>query len=242
MEIRGSVAIVTGSSRGIGRATASMLADAGSKVVLNARKKTEALLAVADALGPPSRIHVAPGDVGDFETCRGIVRSATDRFGRVDILVNNAGIFGLRPMVEMEPDDWEAIFRVHVFGAFNMIRQVLPGMVERRRGVIVNIASFVAVRPPGPGRVHYAAAKSALLGLTRALGLEVAGTGVRVAGVAPGLTDTEIVRQGLPNLSERVARVPLGRMATADEVAHAVRFVVENEFMTAETVFVSGGE
>src|SRR5438876_487244 len=145
MEIRGSVAIVTGSSRGIGRATASMLADAGSKVVLNARKKTEALLAVADALGPPSR-------------------------------------------------------------------------------------------------VHYAAAKSALLGLTRALGLEMAGTGVRVAGVAPGLTDTEIVRQGLPNLSERVARVPLGRMATADEVAHAVRFVVENEFMTAETVFVSGGE
>src|SRR5881296_3327582 len=212
MEIRGSVAIVTGSSRGIGRATASMLANAGSKVVLNGRKKTEALLAVADALGPPSRIHVAPGDVGDFETCRGIVRSATDRFGRVDILVNNAGIFGLRPMV------------------------------ERRRGVIVNIASFVAVRPPGPGRVHYAAAKSALLGLTRALGLEVAGTGVRVAGVAPGLTDTEIVRQGLPNLSERVARVPLGRMATADEVAHAVRFVVENEFMTAETVFVSGGE
>src|SRR5207247_5425071 len=236
MEIRGSVAIVTGSSRGIGRATASMLANAGSKVVLNARKKTEALLAVADTLGPPSRIHVAPGDVGDFGTCRGIVRSATDRFGRVDILVNNAGIFGLRPMVEMEPDDWESIFRVHVFGAFNMIRHVLPGMVERRRGVIVNIASFVAVRPPGPGRRHYAAAKSALLGL------EVAGTGVRVAGVAPGLTDTEIVRQGLPNLSERVARVPLGRMATADEVAHAVRFVIENEFMTAETVFVSGGD
>src|SRR5437867_566226 len=161
--------------------------------------------------------------------------------GSVAIVTGSSRGIG-RATAAMEPDDWEAIFRVHVFGAFNMIRQVLPGMVERRRGVIVNIASFVAVRPPGPGRVHYAAAKSALLGLTRALGLEMAGTGVRVAGVAPGLTDTEIVRQGLPNLSERVARVPLGRMATADEVAHAVRFVVENEFMTAETVFVSGGE
>src|SRR5205809_6098444 len=242
MEIRGSVAIVTGSSRGIGRATGSMVAAAGSRVVLTARSNTRALLAVAKDLGPPSRIHVAPGDGGDFETCRCIGRSATCRFGRVDILVNNAGIFGLRPMVEMEPDDWESIFRVHVFGAFNMIRHVLPGMVERRRGVIVNIASFVAVRPPGPGRVHYAAAKSALLGLTRALGLEVAGTGVRVAGVAPGLTDTEIVRQGLPNRSDRAARVPLGPMATAADVRPAVRFVIENEFMTAETVFVSGGE
>src|SRR5438093_5962803 len=230
MEIRGSVAIVTGSSRGIGRATASMLANAGSKVVLNGRKKTEALLAVADALGPPSRIHVAPGDVGDFETCRGIVRSATDRFGRVDILVNNAGIFGLRPLVEMKPNDWEAIFRVHVFGAFNMIRHVLPGMVERKRGVIVNIASFVAVRPPGPGRVHYASAKAALFGLTRALGLEVAQDGVRVVGVAPGLTDTEIVRQGLPNLAERVSRVPLGRMARPEEIAHTVRYAIEKDF------------
>src|SRR5438552_18593546 len=102
MEIRGSVAIVTGSSRGIGRATASILANAGSKVVLNGRKKTEALLAVADALGPPSRIHVAPGDVCHFEPRRGIVRSPTDRFGRVDIPANNPGMFGTRPTAATE--------------------------------------------------------------------------------------------------------------------------------------------
>jgi len=242
MEIRDSVAIVTGSSRGIGRAIAAMLAGAGASVVINARDKSEALLKVADILGPPGRVLVAPGDVGDFDVCRGIVRSAQDRFGRVDILVNNAGTFGLKRFAEMEPKDWESMFRVHVFGSFNMSRHVLPDMIRRKRGVIVNIASFVAVRPPGPGRVHYAAAKSALLGLTRALGLELAGTGVRVVGVAPGLTDTEIVRKALPNLSERVARVPVGRMARPEEIAHAVRFVIENEFTTAETLFISGGE
>src|SRR5207247_9987234 len=183
-----------------------------------------------------------PGDVCDFRACGAIVRSATDRFGRVDILVNNAGIFSLRKVADMEPRDWESIFRVHVFGAFNMIRHVLPGMLERKRGVIVNIASFVAVRPPGPGRVHYASAKAALFGLTRALGLEVAQDGVRVVGVAPGLTDTEIVRQGLPNLAERVSQVPLGRMARPEEIAHTVRYAIENDFLTAETIFVAGGE
>src|SRR5436309_9187782 len=242
MEIRDSVAIVTGSSRGIGRAIAAMLAGAGASVVINARDKSEALLQVADILGPPGRVLVAPGDVGDFDVCRGIVRSAQDRFGHVDILVNNAGTFGLKRFAEMEPRDWESIFRVHVFGSFNMSRQVLPDMIRRKRGGIVNIASFVAVRPPGPGRVHYAAAKAALFGLTRALGLEVAQDGVRVVGVAPGLTDTEIVRKGLPNLAERVSRVPLGRMARPEEIAHTVWYAIENDFLTAETIIVAGGE
>src|SRR5436853_1983076 len=211
MEIQDSVAIVTGASRGIGRAIAIMMTQAGGKVVLNARKESDALRHVMKELDP-AQAQIAVGDVGDFEACRSIARSAIDRFGRVDVLVNNAGTFGLRKTVDMQPDDWEAMFRVHVFGAFNMIRQVLPDMPERKRGVIVNIASFIAARPPGPGRVHYASAKAALFGLTRALGLEVAREGVRVVGIAPGLTDTEMVRQGLPNPAERVAQVPLGRM------------------------------
>ncbi len=241
-KIRDSVAIVTGSSRGIGLATASMLADAGGRVAINARKQTGTLRRVAKALGPDARVIAAAGDVGDFEACRKIVNATIDRFGHVDILVNNAGIFGLKKAAEMDPEDWEAMFRVHVFGAFNMIRHVLPRMRERKRGVIVNIAYFAAVRPPGPGRVHYASAKAALLGLTRALGLEVASDGVRVVAIAPGLTDTEIVRKGIPNLAERTSRVPLGRMARPEEIAHTVRYAIENEFLTAETVYVTGGE
>ncbi|HYU05797.1 MAG TPA: SDR family oxidoreductase [Thermoplasmata archaeon] len=242
MEIRDSVAIVTGSSRGIGLAIASMLAEEGGRVAINASKESDTLHRVAKALGPEDRVIATAGDVGDFEACRKIVDTTIDRFGRVDILVNNAGIFGLKRTADMEPRDWETMFRVHVFGAFNMIRHVLPLMTKRKRGVIVNIASFVAARPPGPGRVHYASAKAALLGLTRALGLEVASDGVRVVGIAPGLTDTEIVRKGVPNLTERMSRVPLGRMARPEEIAHTVRYAIENEFLTAETVYVTGGE
>jgi len=242
LEIRDSVAIVTGSSRGIGLAIASMLAEEGGRVAINASKESDTLHRVAKALGPEDRVIATAGDVGDFEACRKIVDTTIDRFGRVDILVNNAGIFGLKRTADMEPRDWETMFRVHVFGAFNMIRHVLPLMTKRKRGVIVNIASFVAARPPGPGRVHYASAKAALLGLTRALGLEVASDGVRVVGIAPGLTDTEIVRKGVPNLTERMSRVPLGRMARPEEIAHTVRYAIENEFLTAETVYVTGGE
>ncbi len=242
LEIRDSVAIVTGSSRGIGLAIASMFAEGGGRVAINASKESDTLHRVAKALGPEGRVIATAGDVGDFEACRKIVDTTVDRFGHIDILVNNAGIFGLKRTVEMEPRDWETMFRVHVFGAFNMIRHVLPLMTKRKRGVIVNIASFVAVRPPGPGRVHYASAKAALSGLTRALGLEVAADGIRVVGIAPGLTDTEIVRKGVPNLTERMSRVPLGRMARPEEIAHTVRYAIENEFLTAETVYVTGGE
>jgi 3-oxoacyl-[acyl-carrier protein] reductase len=241
MDIKDSVAIVTGASRGIGRATAESLAREGGKVVVNARSETDALRQIAKGLGSGNGL-VAAGDVGDLNACRKIVEAATGRFGRVDILVNNAGIFGLVKMEKMRPEDWESMFRVHVFGAFNLIHLVLPGMLERKRGVIVNVSSIAAARPPGPGRVHYGAAKAALVGLTRALGQEVASQGVRVVGIAPGLTDTEMVRKGIPNLAKRAEQIPMGRIGTPEDIAHAVRFAIENEFLTAETLFVTGGE
>src|SRR5947207_12382777 len=190
MLIRDSVAVVTGASRGIGRATALMLGAAGGKVVVNARTRSEALEQVAKPIAG-ERAEVAEGDVADFAACGRIVRTATDRFGPVDILVNNAGNFALKNVVTMKPRDWESIFQVHVFGAFNMIRHVLPAMIQRKRGVIVNIASIVEVRQPRPGRVPYAAAKSALIGLTRALGLVVAPDPVRVVVAAARLPHPE---------------------------------------------------
>lgn len=210
---------------------------------MNSRRSPEAARAVAAQIRKEgSEATVALGDVSDYEACGRMVRKATDRFGGVDILVNNAGIFAFRRLVEMEPRDWEEMFRVHVFGAFNMIRRVLPGMIDRQRGVIVNVTSFVAVRPPGPGRTHYAAAKAALMGLTKALALEVAPTGVRVVGLAPGLTRTELVLRGLSNVEDRVKTVPLRRMAEPEEIAHAVLFLVENDFATGDTTYVAGGE
>jgi 3-oxoacyl-[acyl-carrier protein] reductase len=226
MEIKDSVAIVTGASRGIGQATSEVLVREGGKVVVNARSETDALRRVAKGLGPGKGL-IAAGDVGDFDACRKIVATAKDRFGRVDILVNNAGIFGLVKVEKLRPEDWESMFRVHVFGAFNMIHLVLPGMVERQRGVIVNISSIAAARSPGPGRAHYGAAKAALVGLTSALGREVAPQGVRVVGIAPGLTDTEMVRKGIPNLPQRAATIPMGRLGKPEDIAHAIRFAIE---------------
>ena len=243
MDIRGSVAIVTGASRGIGEAAAIALGRNGAKVVVNSRGSPKAAQDVAERIRKAgSEAIVAMGDVADYEACGRIVRAATDAFGAVDVLVNNAGVFSFRRLLEMAPRDWEAMFEVHVFGAFNMIRHALPHMVRRKRGVIVNVTSFVAVRPPGPGRAHYAAAKAALMGLTKALALEVAPSGVRVVGLAPGLTRTEMVVRGLSDLDARVKTVPLGRMAEPEEIAHAVVFLVENDFATSDTLYVAGGE
>lgn len=220
-----------------------MLAKNGANVAVNARKASAALKAVArEARKAGGEVLVAAGDVSDYEACDAIVARTRKAFGDVDILVNNAGIFGLKSLKDMVPEDWQTMFGVHVFGAFNMIRLVLPRMLERRRGVILNVASFVAFRPPGPGRSHYGAAKAALIGLTRSLGLEAAGKGVRVVGLAPGLTETEMVLQGIPNLERRVRSIPLGRIGKPEEMAHAVRFLIENDFITGETLTVSGGE
>jgi 3-oxoacyl-[acyl-carrier protein] reductase len=115
-------------------------------------------------------------------------------------------------------------------------------MLERKRGVIVNVSSFVALRPPGPGRTHYAAAKAALIGLTKSLNLEVVPYGIRVVGVAPGLTKTEMALRGILNLEERVRSIPMGRIGQPEEIAHAIKFLIENDFISGETIVVSGGE
>ncbi len=243
MKIKDAVAIVTGSSRGIGRATALVLAREGARVVLNARTSRAGAEEVAKeirSLG--GEALVALGDVVDFGDCGSIVRRTIETFDAVDILVNNAGVFQLKPLVEMNPQDWESMFRVHLFGSFNMIRHALPHMIERRRGVIVNLSSIVALRPPGKGRSHYAAAKGALIGLTRALALEVAESGVRVVAVAPGLIGTEMVLRGIPNLPERAKGIPVGRIGEPEEIAHTIKYAVENDFLNGETIVVAGGE
>ena len=243
MKIRGSVAIITGSSRGIGRATALALANEGASVVINCRSSSKEAQKVARAISnPDSKALVAMGDVGSLRDCKRIVARTIEQFGHVDILVNNAGSFNLKPISEMKPEDWEGIFRINVFGAFNMITSVIPHMLREGKGVIVNVSSFVATRSSAEGRVHYASSKAAVIGLTRALSTEVAPSGIRVVGVSPGRVDTTLASESLPNLKERIKAIPLGRLAKPEEIAHTIKYLVENEFITGETVTVSGGE
>lgn len=243
MELEGSVVIVTGGSRGIGRATALEFGRLGAKVVINYNKSREAAEEVAktiEELG--GKALTVQGDVSVWDDAKKIVNSTLENFGTVDVLVNNAGILQLKRFTELEPRDWDRMFKVHIYGAFNMARLVVPVMVEKKRGAIVNVSSIVGIKaPPGPGRVHYSTAKAALIGFTRALAIELAPFNVRVSAVAPGLTRTEMISE-IRNLEERIKMVPLGKPAEPEDIAKAIVFLASHDHITGEVLVVAGGE
>ena len=247
MDLRDKVAIVTGSSRGIGRAIAIRLGKEGCRVVVNYRRNrglAEETIKTIENLG--GKAIAVGGDVSNYEDCMYIVDEALTQFGSIDILINNAGIFFAKPFVDLSPQDWEYMFRVNVFGVFNMTRCVLPHMLEKGGGVIINISSIASsIRNsrciPHPGRVAYASSKSAVNGFTLSLASELAKFNIRVNGVAPGLTDTDMVRN-VPNLPERAKKVPLGRIGRPEEIADAVLFLIKNDYITGEIIVVSGGD
>jgi len=235
--------IVTGSSRGIGKATALAFAREKCNVVINYLKNRELALSVArEARRLGGKAIVVKGDVSSWRDANRIVKKAIEKFGGVDVLVNNAGYFELKKLIDMEPKDWINMFKVHVFGAFNMIRSTLPYMMKRGEGAIINVSSIVGVRaPPGPGRTHYSTAKAALIGLTRSLAIELAPYNIRVNAIAPGLTKTELIAT-LGNLSERVKLIPLKRAAKPKEIAEAILFLAKHDYITGEVIVVAGGE
>lgn len=243
MKLRGKTVIVTGSSRGIGKATALAFAREGCNVVVNYLKSRDLALQVAreiKRLG--GEAIVVKADVSSWTQASRLVEKTIERFGGVDVLVNNAGYFELKKVIDMEPKDWINMFKVHVFGAFNMIKAVLPYMIRRGEGAIINVSSIVGVRaPPGPGRAHYSAAKAALIGLTRALAIELAPYKIRVNAIAPGLTKTELI-EALGRLEERVKLIPLKRPATPEEIAEAIVFLAKHDYITSEVLMVTGGE
>lgn len=243
MEIKGSTVIITGASRGIGRATAIEFGRKGAKVIVNYNKSRESAEEVVKKILEFGGEAVAvQGDVKLWEHASRIVNVALENFGTVDVLVNNAGILRIKSFLELEPRDWEEMFGVHVFGAFNMTRLVAPIMVEKRRGAIVNVSSIVGVKtPPGPGRVAYSAAKAALIGFTRALAIELAPYNVRVVAVAPGLTRTDMISE-IRNLEERFKMIPLGRPAEPEDIARAIVFLASHDHITGEVLVVAGGE
>ncbi len=247
MDVNGKVAIITGSSRGIGRAIAFSLAKEGCKVVINYKVNKRMADKVVEKIKSDRGESIAiQGDVSSFEDCRRMVNEVIEEFGAIDILVNNAGIFFAKKFIDLTPEDWDRMFKVNVYGVFNMTRCVLPYMLEKKGGVIINLSSITSsIRSskciPHPGRVAYASSKSAINGFTLSLARELAEYNVRVNAIAPGLTDTDMVRN-VPNLPERAKIVPLGRIGRPEEIAEAVLFLIKNDFITGEILVVSGGE
>lgn len=240
----GQVVLVTGASRGIGRAIAVHLASLGARVAVNHRASAEAaeeVVAVCIDAGAPEAVALA-ADVGHPDQADQVVHDVLDRWGRLDVLVNNAGIQRSAMAHRTSDEDWHDVIAVNLSAAFFTSRAALPAMRAAGRGHIVNVASassFVAQ----PGACAYVASKHGLVGLTKALALENAGKGVCVHAVAPGLTDTDMVR-GLDDKqrSALTALVPMGRLADPSEVARAVGWLVAgSSYTTGNTLHVNGG-
>jgi len=244
-EIDGSIALVTGAAGGIGRCISARLAAAGASLALVDidRDGAEALLADLGAKGVAIAADLsAPGDV------RAAVTEAEEHLGPLDILVNNAGISGVgppKPSVDTPLEEWEKTLAINVTAPFLFCQAVLPGMVERGRGAIVNVASMAGILCL-PGRVSYAASKAALISLTKTLALEHARSGVRINAICPSWADTPFIaaRLAQPELRAQVeASIPIGRVATADEIADVVQFLLSSasRYMTGSAVVVDGG-
>lgn len=234
------VAIVTGGSRGIGEAISLALREAGVRVVANYAGNEEKAAAFTAATGIPAYRW----DVGDFDACQeGCARVAAE-VGAVDILVNNAGITRDGTLQRMTLDMWEDVIRINLGGCFNMARAVYPGMRERGWGRIVNIGSING-QGGQYGQVNYAAAKSGIHGFTKALAQEGAKFGVTVNALAPGYIDTDMVAAvPEPVLEKIVAKIPVGRLGKATEIARGVAFLCSEDagFVTGSTLSINGGQ
>ena len=245
IEIDGSIALVTGAAGGIGRCISARLAAAGASLALVDLDGdgAERLLAELGAKGVAVAADLsAQGDV------TAAVAEAEARLGPIDILVNNAGISGVgppKPTVDTPLEEWEKTLAINVTAPFLLCRAVLPGMVGRGRGRIVNIASMAGILCL-PGRVSYAASKAALISLTKTLAVECGGSGVRVNAVCPGWVDTPFIaaRMAQPEMrAQAEAMVPVGRVATPDEIADVALFLLSpaSRYMTGAAVAVDGG-
>lgn len=241
--LEGRVAIVTGGSRGIGRAVAASLAEDGASVVVSGRDpgRVEVEAKELEALG--ALVLAVQADVARREDVDRLVDRARERFGRIDVLVNNAGITRDALLVRMKDDDWDAVLDVNLRGAFLMTRAVAKVMMRQKGGRIINIASTAGAMG-NAGQANYSAAKAGLIGLTKAAARELAHWGILVNAVAPGLIDTDMTA-GLPAEAREalLAQVPLKRIGVAREVAEVVRFLAGDGagYVTGQVIHVNGG-
>jgi 3-oxoacyl-[acyl-carrier protein] reductase len=236
------VAIVTGGSRGIGRAIVELLAAAGMDVVLSYRQDAVAAAEVVVA-GKGLRITAEPLDVRDAAACTAFVEKVVDRTGRVDLLVNNAGVIRDNPLTIIDEEELRVVMETNMTGTFNMARAVAPHMISARRGKIINISS-VAGEKGGRGQTNYAASKGAINGFTRSLAVELAPRGITVNAVAPGVIETEMSREVRERAATEVlSRILLRRIGRPADVAYAVWFLASRyaDYITGEILHVDGG-
>jgi acetoacetyl-CoA reductase len=238
------VAIVTGGARGIGAAITTALARSGVHVAVGYSSNAQAADELAGKLGAGgASVSVHQGNVGEAADCNRVVHEVLEQRGRVDYLINNAGITVDKTMRKMTIEDWHAVLRINLSGAFYMIKAVLDHMLERKFGRIVNISSVIG-QTGSVGQANYAASKSGLFGLSQSLAQEVARKGITVNCVAPGYIETEMLA-AVPEevLAKLLKGIPVGRLGQASEIARTVQFLVDDDagYITGSVISVNGG-
>ncbi len=234
------VALITGSSRGIGLEVAKHLAKKGYQVVLNGRSTIgeDVLQSFNDAALPVTQVT---GDVSDFEGAKEIIDEVIERFGRIDVLVNNAGITRDGLVMRMKEEDFDDVMATNLKGAFNMSRHVTKPMLKQRAGAIINMSSVVGLMG-NAGQVNYAASKAGVIGLTKALARELGSRHITVNAIAPGYIETEMTDVLDEKIKKKMLeQIPLKRFGQPEEIAQTVEFLIDNKYITGQVIEINGG-
>jgi 3-oxoacyl-[acyl-carrier protein] reductase len=241
--LKDKVALVTGASQGIGRATSLALAEAGAKLVVAARSADKLAALVGEIESAGGAALAVPMDVANAEQVKSAFQQALAKFGRLDILVNNAAITRDTLALRMKLDDWNAVLQTNLTGAHLCIQQALGAMLKQRSGRIINISSVVA-ETGNAGQANYVASKAGLIGLTRAIAVEVASRNITVNAVAPGFIETPMTDPLPQELKDKMKLlIPLGRFGADREIAAAIVFLASDEaaYITGQVLDVNGG-
>ncbi len=244
MNLRGAVAVVTGASRGIGNAIAEELGRGGAKVVVNyagSQEPAEELAEKINQTGGGGEAVAIQADVSDPNDAQRLIDQTIEQFGRINILVNNAGINVDKTMDKLEVEDWQKVIELDLNGCFYTVHAALPHMTEQEAGAIVNMSSFVG-EAGNMGQANYAAAKAGLLGFTKTAALELAKNNITVNAVCPGFIETDMTEAIPEDMQEKITKtIPMGRFGKPEDISQAVRFCIENEYMTGATLDINGG-
>lgn len=238
------VALITGATRGIGKAIAIRLANAGFDIALNYRRENDDLTNTKSEI-EKAGVDCLPvqGDISSFEDCERIAKEIFDKFGKIDVLVNNAGITKDMLLMRMKPEDFSSVVDVNLIGTFNMTRNVVPYMVKARSGRVVNISSVVGIEG-NAGQTNYSASKAGIIGFTKSLARELGSRNILVNAVAPGFIETDMTAVLSDSVRDEIAKkISLKRMGTAEDVAGVVEFLCgeASSYVTGTVIPVTGG-
>ena len=237
------VALITGGTRGIGKSIAKKFAENGYDLIINYVSENTDLEKLKKDINSNKEILFVRANVGDFNSCEELVKKAIEKFGKIDVLVNNAGITRDNLIMRMKEEDFDKVINTNLKGTFNVTKNVVPYMMKKRSGKIVNISSVVGVSG-NAGQCNYAASKAGIIGFTKSIAKELASRNILANCIAPGFIDTDMTEVLSDTVKENInSQIPLKRMGSAEEIAKAVYFLAgeDNTYITGQVLNVDGG-